>query len=398
MQKLLLSSMATITLLLGNAQGQSINNSGFESNSFSNPPGYISGNSAITGWTASANDAAGLNPSGSSPFANNGTIPEGSNVAFIQADGASLTTMLTSTNGITGLVIGQTYRLQHRVNSRLTGGNNTPEMGLIVGGTKVIRNDVSSVGGTNPYKLVSYDFVATANTMSLAVDSSLSGTGTDETLLIDAFTVAQVNPRMSINAWDGDATSGINSALTYTHAFNLGTSAANATVNGVSFTGVAGGNPSVGGSFSYNMNNSLTDTNNITGDSATLASGFVFGNNSASLVLEGLTMGETYLLSVFSVGFDAGQDYGRTSTIVGADGEALSVSVNAFGNNNGLRFDYEYTATGTSETIDFSALSDSETFHTYAFANAIIPEPGAFAGFAGLLGLGYVIVRRRKAL
>jgi len=67
---------------------QTIPNPSFEADTFTAFPGYISGagNGPITGWTANNNDRVGLNPAGGTPFSDNGTIPDGNNVAFIQSD------------------------------------------------------------------------------------------------------------------------------------------------------------------------------------------------------------------------------------------------------------------------------------------------------------------------
>src|SRR5690348_10020514 len=91
------------------APAQTIPNPSFESNSFANYPGYISsnGNVAIVGWTAGNNGAAGLNPVTTggppNPFANNGTVPNGTNVAFIQSSAtSSLSTVISN------LTVGET--------------------------------------------------------------------------------------------------------------------------------------------------------------------------------------------------------------------------------------------------------------------------------------------------
>ena len=48
-------------------------------------PGYIADNGPIPSWAASNNARAGLNPSGGSPFADTGAVPDGTHVAFIQS-------------------------------------------------------------------------------------------------------------------------------------------------------------------------------------------------------------------------------------------------------------------------------------------------------------------------
>jgi hypothetical protein len=70
-------------------------NPSFEADPVPSYPGYTT---AITGWTSSNsmnyangtnNNGAGLNSAGG-PFANNGAIPDGSQVAFLQAQAATL--------------------------------------------------------------------------------------------------------------------------------------------------------------------------------------------------------------------------------------------------------------------------------------------------------------------
>src|SRR5262249_24944902 len=110
-----------LCLLLGvpvsNAVAQTIPNPSFEANAaFAVSPGYVSGNTAIVGWTASPTDRVGLTPGGGQkPFADNGAIPQGTRVAFIQSDSGIVSTLSTT---ITGLVAGTHYRVQFRANQR----------------------------------------------------------------------------------------------------------------------------------------------------------------------------------------------------------------------------------------------------------------------------------------
>src|SRR5262245_23120679 len=96
------------------ASAQTIPNPSFEANSFTVYPGYISGNTQIVGWTTTDSAHTGLNPvSGGipNPFADNGTVPDGANVAFIQSVGgnSSLST------AISNLTVGQTYKVNFRI-------------------------------------------------------------------------------------------------------------------------------------------------------------------------------------------------------------------------------------------------------------------------------------------
>ena len=353
-----------------------IANSGFEANSFSTYPGTISGNSAIPGWAANDDSRVGLNPAGGTPFANNGAIPEGANVAFIQGS-VGQTNVLTSNSGIKGLTVGKTYNLTYRLNNRNFGSNDS-EWGLIIGGTKVLRSRVNAVANagsyTAPYKYISYNFVATNTTMSLALDNTSLE---DDTILVDDFVVTEVTPKITVSPWNDDATAGMDTPRSFTHAYNFGGAglAPNATINGVTFTGVSGATPSVAGKFSYNMSVAYhtSDANNITGNSASLADCFVYGTELAVLTLEGLEVGVDYRTTIYTAGF--GGNYGRSATITSPEGEMLTVDAHGAGDNNGRRIDIEFTASATSEDITLRATRGSmSTFHTYAFANSRDPQ------------------------
>ena len=96
--------------------------------------------------------------------------------------------------------------------------------------------------------------------------------------------------------WTGDADSGITSAATYTVAVNLGGSAV--TVNGVACqaSALSGANFSIGGALStYNGG-----TPNITGNSLTLASDFIYHGQPRTVTLRDLTPGATFETTFFS--------------------------------------------------------------------------------------------------
>jgi len=156
-----------------------LNNASFEADTFGVYPGYISSNSSITGWTSTNSSATGLNPAGGgSPFANNGTIPAGSQVAFIQNGGGD-TGSLSQT--LTGLVIGETYRVSYRYNARSYGTN--PKIKVTMGGTVLQENEFPPVGDANPYYLGAREFTATATEHDLVFENT-RGVG-DSTLVLD---------------------------------------------------------------------------------------------------------------------------------------------------------------------------------------------------------------------
>jgi hypothetical protein len=387
-----------------------ITNPGFEANSYTTWPGYISGatNGPITGWTATDINRAGLNmfpnswaPANNSPFANNGAIPEGTRAAFVQvATGAANNNINTT---VTGLVPGQTYRLLWRFNSRNNGAaaNQRPNGTVSVGGT-AISFQASPVEAANsrtlPYRTGALVFTASAATETLTVAANLIAGQTDATLVVDDFQIAAVAPsKWTVTAWTGDGDSGVIPGLTYTHAYNLGT-ASSAVVNGVPLTGVAGGSPAVPGSFSTTgWTAALADaSNNLnSGGSATVADDFVYGSASPTtqaITLDGLTPGTAYRLSLFGVGWADAAVPNRSVTLDNGAGDLRTVNEQQFGTDNGIRLDYEYVATGTSQTFTLNPTSTAASFHLYGFVN--VPEPGVSAFAAA--GAALLLRRRRR--
>ena len=363
---------------------QTITNPSFEADTFTAFPGYYSqaGNGPITGWTASG--GAGLNPAGSSPFADNGTIPNGGQVAFIQnGAGASLSTV------ISGLTVGLTYKVNFRVNAR---GGNTPALKVAIDANDIINTAVTSVGGANPYKYFAFDFTAaaTSQTMTLRSDS-----GGDNTVLLDDFSIALRNSGWSYAAWNNDATSGVEGTETYTHAYSFG-SAVNTTINGVLFTGVGGGDPS-GPTFSTTGLGAVFngDGNNVTGGSQQLASDFLYNGFPATITINGLIPGAEYVATIYSVGWENGT---RAATFsVGND--RLTVNQDQFGDNNGIRFIYRYVAPGTSVTLTYTPL-EGNSIHTYGFSNyklnpVLLTDNFTGTGTPNTLDLNYNLAGRQ---
>jgi hypothetical protein len=188
-------------------------NPSFENNqaSFVNFPGYISGNAAIDSWNGLANDRVGINGNSGSgyPFADNGVIPNGVAVAFVQSDGAASTISQT----VNGLSIGSFYQIQARINSRAFGGE-LPNIEISMGGNTLLANQqVTPVGGGNDYRYVTFYHQAAATSENLVFQNS---TGVDTTLVVDAVSVDPVfNTGWLPSAWSNDATSGIDAANPY---------------------------------------------------------------------------------------------------------------------------------------------------------------------------------------
>lgn len=175
-----------------------ITNGSFEANTFTNSPGYAGtgGNSAIDNWTSNNTDS-GLNPFngpgpyGSSPFADNGAIPDGKQVAFLQVDGTGLTSL---TQSVSGFVAGDQYQVSFFDNARTY--LDTPVLGLTLGGQTIYAPQaITSVGGTNAYhSAVSTLYTATSNGPESLQFFSTSLNGGDSTSLIDGVKITDLGP------------------------------------------------------------------------------------------------------------------------------------------------------------------------------------------------------------
>lgn len=374
----MVSLPATVLWLVSvSASAQTIPNPSFEADTFSVFPGYVSANAPITGWTGAPANRIGLNPGGGSPFANNGAIPSGSQVAFIQAnvDDPATPTYLSTT--LSGLTVGTTYKLTFRANAR-TG--NTPNINVFIDDVAILLPggpdglSTAAVGASNPYWYIACEFQATAASQVLKIVNDATG---DQTLLIDDFQIAPSAGKWSVQAWTGDADSGVDSSFFYTHAFNFGSSAG-AAINGVNFTGIPGTAPSVPGQFSttYLGAGPVGDTTIFVADnSAILAGNFVYGGDVPaglyqSISLQGLTPGTEYIISIFSVAWENPAVGSRWATFsVGED--RLTINQDQFLNDNGIKISYRYTADASGNmTIKFAPLVPANvSFHVYAFCN-----------------------------
>ncbi len=349
--------------------GQSIPNPSFEADTFATAPGYVSDNGPITGWTTATDYSVGLNPAGgTSQYANNGAVPDGTKVAFLWGGGSSLSTT------ISGLTAGQTYKLEFRANASTNEtGVLSPILRVTLDTQDIASVNIYPVGGTSPYIPLAFEFTATAATENLTLTNDAFD---DSTLLLDMFTIAPTSGKWSVAAWTGDADSGLDGQFVYTHAYNFG-SGDGVVINGIPFTGVAGANPTVPDQFTttYLGNAFAADANNVTGSSSTLARDFVYGGtvpagNYQSISLTNLTPGLDYVITVYSVGFDAPTPAIRWATAsVGED--RLTINQDQFDNNNGIRFSCRYTAdaNGTA-TLRIAPVNPANvSVHIYGFSN-----------------------------
>jgi Bacterial Ig domain/Immunoglobulin I-set domain/Immunoglobulin domain len=160
-------------------------NPGFEANHFTNYPGYILDNGSMTGWFSSSH--SGVNPiaDGRSPFADNGAIPEGTQVAFIQGNGSLL-------QSLGGFVVGGIYQLVYAENACAQCGA-TPSVSATMNGLPIVASHpVSPVGSLNAYtEIRSIPFVA--NTASMDMSIVNNSTASNATVLIDNVRVVLIS-------------------------------------------------------------------------------------------------------------------------------------------------------------------------------------------------------------
>ncbi|MBI5385135.1 MAG: immunoglobulin domain-containing protein [Verrucomicrobia bacterium] len=360
------TALAAGLLLSGSALlGQTIPNPSFELDTFTVFPGYISGNAPITGWTGSPADRVGLNPAGGSAFANNGAIPNGTKVAFIQSPGTGAATLSTV---ISGLTAGQIYTVNFRLNARTNNPAQTPVLKIGVDGQPIVNLSTIGVqigGLTTAYRFAAFDFTAAADTATLWLTNDAAG---DTTVLVDDFSINASTNHWSYAAWNDDASSGVDGSKTYTHAYNLGTGAAETTINGVLFRVMSG--TAAPNEFSTSYGSTTTDAANALltagGGSSNLARSFLYGGNAGSLIIGDLVPGMEYVATFYAVAWETGM---RAQTFsYGTD--RMTINQDHFNNDQGIRIMYRYVAPASGAiTLTQTPLLPAATFHTYGFAN-----------------------------
>ena len=172
----------------------------------------------------------------------------------------------------------------------------------------------------------------------------------------------------STAAWTNDASTGITAGQT-SWAFHFGAATAT-TVNAVGVTGIASTNAAPYSRAEFDLAGLTSvfnaDTNLVTGTgSAVVAHDFVYGGAPGTLTVKGLTVGSPYTVSFFSVGFEAAG--GRQVTFASGTDSRL-VDQDQFGDNNGIRVDYTFTATAATQIITLTPQVPGSTFHLYGLA------------------------------
>ncbi|MDZ7617701.1 MAG: LamG-like jellyroll fold domain-containing protein, partial [Patescibacteria group bacterium] len=168
-----------------------VGNGSFEWDTYAANSGYASGNGGkISGWQLSNSAGMGLNPandgaSDPSPFANNGLVPDGSQVAFIQA----ITTPRSMEQTVVGMEPGEHYVLTYRENARSQTGR--PSASVTLDDQTIIKAHTvapveASGARTIPYRYVGSGILTAASETAELRFSAVRATANDDaSLLLD---------------------------------------------------------------------------------------------------------------------------------------------------------------------------------------------------------------------
>lgn len=155
-------------------------------------PGYQGG---VAGWNQTGGSGYNHAINGNNPFADNGAIPEGSTVAFIQNTG-SLSQLLS------GLAPGQQYLLELDYNARQSTG--TGQISVDLGGTNLLSSGVIPVGGNNPWHHLAASWTAGDASALLAINGVQ--VGGDSAIAFDNITLRAIpEPSVGVVALMGIA-------------------------------------------------------------------------------------------------------------------------------------------------------------------------------------------------
>lgn len=183
----------------------------------------------------------------------------------------------------------------------------------------------------------------------------------------------------STTAWTGDATTGIPGTNSDANGYwDGGThfgSTTNAVINGRvvagSDTGFNGSDMDISkGVAFYGASNNLTALGG--NGSALIGSSFWYGLDPQGVIIKGLTAGQAYRVSFFSVGWEGP---GTRLADFGSGTDHLVVDQGQFGAGNGIRVDYTFTASTPTQTISIDALDSGLTWHLHAITRVrLVPR------------------------
>jgi len=165
-----------------------------------------------------------------------------------------------------------------------------------------------------------------------------------------------------------DASIGLSTNKTYTHAYNMNGGSGTVTINNVVFTNTAVANyAGVSNSFSMSgWNNNTTGGSTIGAGSGlnTLLNSFIYNGNPSILTLTNLVVGESYILTVYSKAWEA---VGRIQTLTSSSGATGLFDEDMGGVPNANLVRYTFTATNDMEWVKFANWA-SGTMHFHGFS------------------------------
>jgi len=186
-------------------------NPSFEADNFPTNPGYVGSGqnpAEITGWLGTG--GRGVNGGGAGvPFADNGVIPDSSQVAFIQGAGSL-------SQDLNGFNVGDLYWVQGFANARNCCGD-TPTVSVTLGATTLLPETtllpVEAAGSrTLPYYFVNLPWTADATAATLTISSKATNGG-DASATFDGISVIQRTAADVVVANPSFEASGLNFAF-----------------------------------------------------------------------------------------------------------------------------------------------------------------------------------------
>lgn len=174
----------------------------------------------------------------------------------------------------------------------------------------------------------------------------------------------------SSGAFSGDADSGVSSTKTYTAIANV--IGGNVTVNGVTFIGSGTIEPAslsgagwaltgVPNQFGSGGNHTVTFGGSVIDD---LFDGFQYNGQPGTLTLNGLTIGQTYVATLYNEAWGLGAN--RTQAVTSSEGASTVYNEDEFEAST-LR--YTFVATGTTTALNFAPKQGGNTMHFYGVSN-----------------------------
>ena len=251
----------------------------------------------------------------------------------------------------------------------------------VLSGTPPNVNYTSTAGyyGSDSFTFRANDGSSNSNiaTVSIAVNTPpLVNAGPDQTVSL-SYTAPTTG--WSYAPWTGDSDAGLSSNYIYTAAHSFGNNRASVIVNGVTFTestNTSGTGWSIGGSVSFVDGD---DDAAVTGNSELLAQEFIYNGNPRTVTFSGLTVGQTYEASFFSVAWETGT---RSQLFSTPGVTSATINQDQYGNNMGIRIKCVYTAAATSQVFTITPQIGG-TFHLYAMANRVAPSSTTSVNLAG---------------